>query len=96
MPRFSPVFRGTLPAPPRWRWDRMFPRKPSMRRRRIAEIGPQRASGFPVQPCGLVCEVMACRSGHTGRGLVGSGLCSAFPARPQVPVDRGTGHAQEP
>ena len=44
---------------------------------------PQRASGSPVQPCGLVCEVMACRSGHTGRGLVGLGLCSAFPARPQ-------------
>ncbi len=27
---------------------------------------PQRASGSPVQPCGLVCEVMACRIGHTG------------------------------
>ena len=42
---------------------------------------PQRASGSPVQPCGLVCEVMACRSGRSG--LVGLGLCSAFPARPQ-------------
>ena len=64
--------------------DRMFPREPSMRRRRrISEIGPQRASGSPVQPCGLVCEVMACRIGHTGRGLVGLGRCSAFPARPQ-------------
>ena len=57
---------------------------------------PQRASGSPVQPCGLVCEVMARRSSRTGRGLVGLGLCSAFPARPQVPVDRGPGHAQEP
>ena len=47
-------------------------------------------------PCGLVCEVMARRIGHTGRRLVGLGLCSAFPARPQVPVDRGPGHAQEP
>ena len=34
-------------------------------------------------PCGLVCEVMARRIGHTGRGLVGLGLCSAFPARPK-------------
>ena len=42
---------------------------------------PQRASGSPVQPCGLVCEVMACRIGHTGRGLVGLGL---FPGGPCV------------
>ena len=47
------------------------------------KAAPQRASGSPVQPCGLVCEVMARRIGHTGRGLVGLGLCSAFPARPQ-------------
>ena len=26
---------------------------------------------------------MACRIGHTGRRLVGLGLCSAFPARPK-------------
>ena len=32
---------------------------------------PQRASGSPVWPCGLVCEVMARRIGHTGRGPVG-------------------------
>ena len=52
--------------------DRMFPREPFMRRRRIAKIAPQQASGSPVQPCGLVCEVMACRMvAGNGRGPVG-------------------------
>ena len=69
--------------------DRMFPREPFMRRRRIAKIAPQQASGSPVQPCGLVCEVMACRIGHTGRGPVGLEvrvLVQAFALNPTFPA----------
>ena len=50
---------------------RMFPREPFCAGAESPKAAPQRASGSPVQPCGLVCEVMARRIGHTGRGLVG-------------------------
>ena len=54
--------RDVTGSPPRvGAGDRMFPREPFMRRRSIAKIAPKRASGSPVSPCGLVCEVMARR-----------------------------------
>ena len=64
------------------------PRNPLCAGAESPKPAPQRASGSPVQPCGLVCEVMACRIGHTGRGLVGlevRGLVQAFALNPTFP-----------